>query len=417
MNLFDKFKDSEFIKNLIPLFFGTSSAQFILLISSPILTRIFSPESFGILTIYYSILSILGVVGSLRYELAIMLPEKMEDSRSIFFLSIFISIFVSLIILLFLVTIFLISDWTSVDYLFFLVPGLLLTSFFQILTNWNNRFSNFKLIASANVAQTSVTSFSQITLGMFGFSSYGLIFGSLLGLASAILVFLKSNIFNVKLFFRHIKTQHLIHNLKEYKEFPYFSLPGALVSSISLQAPVLFVSFFFGQAITGFYGLALRVVYLPIVLLSTPIFQVTYKKISDLDIHNPSNIRAYVLKKVFYLAVVAIPLPIFFFFFSEEVFAFIFGEDWRRAGDFAVYLSFLAYFKFCVSPAMSVFNLKRNVRAGAIWQFSYFITLSITLYLLYSFSFSIETLLISIVIHEFLQSVILILLTYLKTSS
>ena len=106
MKIFENLKKNEFIINLTPLFLGTSSAQVILLFTSPILTRIFSPENFGVFVIDQSILSILLVIASMRYELSIMLPKKDSDSLSLFFLSFFIVLILSLFLLMSLIIIY-----------------------------------------------------------------------------------------------------------------------------------------------------------------------------------------------------------------------------------------------------------------------------------------------------------------------
>ncbi len=416
MKIFENLKKNEFIINLIPLFLGTSSAQVILLFTSPILTRIFSPENFGLFIIYQSILSVLLVIASMRFELAIMLPKKDSDSLSLFFLSFFIVLILSLFLFLSLIIIFLIIELKNFEAFFFLVPGLFLAGFYQIFVNWNNRKSNFRIIAFANLAQTFFISFSQIILGLLGYLSQGLIIGSLIGSSFSIFIFIRRKIFSLSNILKKINLNSLLKNATDFREFPLFSLPGALINSVSLQAPVFWISTFFGQATTGFYGLALRVVYLPIILLSTPVFQVTYKKISDLDNHRPEEIRPYIFNKILALFLFTIPFPIIFIFFSEDIFSFVFGYEWIKAGEYSKYLVFLAYIKFCVSPAMAVFNLKRNIKSGALWQFFYFVSLCIFLMFLYFNSASMEIFLVAIVIHEFCQNLILILLTYIRTS-
>ena len=62
---------------------GTSLAQAIPIIISPILTRIYTPEDFGLLALFLSITNIIGSVANGRYELAIMLPKEDEDAINI----------------------------------------------------------------------------------------------------------------------------------------------------------------------------------------------------------------------------------------------------------------------------------------------------------------------------------------------
>ena len=99
-----KFKvKSDFNQNVITLITGTTIAQAIPIAISPILTRINSPEDFGILSIFVSITAIFGSIANGRYELAIVLPKKDEDAINIFALGFIIVSCVSLVLLLLVV--------------------------------------------------------------------------------------------------------------------------------------------------------------------------------------------------------------------------------------------------------------------------------------------------------------------------
>ena len=77
------FPSNQFFRDTLILVGGTISAQVIVLLASPILTRIYSPEEFGILSVYSAILAFFTIFASLRYELAIPLPEKKEAANHI----------------------------------------------------------------------------------------------------------------------------------------------------------------------------------------------------------------------------------------------------------------------------------------------------------------------------------------------
>jgi O-antigen/teichoic acid export membrane protein len=71
---------------------GTAIAQAIPIGISPILTRIYTPDNFGVFAIFFSITTIFGTIASARYELAVMLPEREEDAINIFALGFIIII-------------------------------------------------------------------------------------------------------------------------------------------------------------------------------------------------------------------------------------------------------------------------------------------------------------------------------------
>ncbi|MCK5335612.1 MAG: translocase, partial [Gammaproteobacteria bacterium] len=67
-------------RNVLTLMTGTSIAQAIPIAISPLLTRIYTPNDFGVYALFISIATIFGSIANARYEMAIMLPHKDEDA-------------------------------------------------------------------------------------------------------------------------------------------------------------------------------------------------------------------------------------------------------------------------------------------------------------------------------------------------
>ena len=95
-----KLLKSEFNRNVLTLMTGTTIAQAIPIAITPILTRIYTPEDFGVFALFMAIASIFGTIVNGRYELAIMLPRKNEDAINIFALGFIIAFVISLILLI-----------------------------------------------------------------------------------------------------------------------------------------------------------------------------------------------------------------------------------------------------------------------------------------------------------------------------
>ena len=96
----NKILDSEFKKNIVKLTTGLSIAQLIPIFITPILTQFFSPEQFGVYGLFVSIYTILGVISSGKYDMAIMLPKNKKDSINILVICLVFSLVFSLLVLL-----------------------------------------------------------------------------------------------------------------------------------------------------------------------------------------------------------------------------------------------------------------------------------------------------------------------------
>lgn len=71
-----------FASDVLKLVGGTAIAQDLSVLSSPLLTRLYGPEAFGIIAIFTAITGIISVMACLRYEQAIMLPKRDEEAAN-----------------------------------------------------------------------------------------------------------------------------------------------------------------------------------------------------------------------------------------------------------------------------------------------------------------------------------------------
>ena len=102
---------SEFSKNVLTLMTGSTIAQVLPIVFTPILTRLYSPEEFGVFAFYISLVTFLIVFSSGRYEQAIVLPKTDKQAINILSLS-FVILFVVTFILS--VTLFFFGDFVQV---------------------------------------------------------------------------------------------------------------------------------------------------------------------------------------------------------------------------------------------------------------------------------------------------------------
>ena len=89
---------SEYSKNIITLLSGNALAQAIPIAISPILTRLYTPEDFGVVALFGSISVLFGSIVNAQYESAIVLPRKNDDAYSIASLSLLIATVFSIIL-------------------------------------------------------------------------------------------------------------------------------------------------------------------------------------------------------------------------------------------------------------------------------------------------------------------------------
>ena len=394
---------SEFVRNVLTLMTGTTIAQAILVAIAPILTRIYTPEEFGLLALYIAISSIFAVVATARYELAIMLPESHDDASSVFWLSVFISFFVSVVICAMVLlwgesfTNF-IGNPEIGQWLYLIPVTVLFIGIYQSLNYWNTRNKFFSNVSKSKMVQSTATAGGQLSVAGSSFTGYGLIGGYALGQIFGT-VYLAHKVYKKK------KTKPVNLTLSRifgvawrYKKFPLFSSYGAIFDKIAQQMPLLILTKYFSSYITGQFSLTYRVLSLPSSLLGSALSQVLFQKVVEVHNKQPEKLRPYIIKIFFILLLSMLPLVVVLNYWGEPLFAFVFGDTWREAGTLAAILSIAIATRFAVSPLSMVLYMDHNLKLGALWQITYFVTLTITL--LWASQYSVHQFVKIFVIHQ-----------------
>ena len=362
---------TSFVNSVFKITSGSFFGQFILAISSPIITRIYEPKIFGFFATYNAIVKLVSAIAPLRYEMALVIAKKNNDSRHLALLSF---VFVSIIVIaIFLISMFIrkfVSDNdiinVLVSYPFYVCFGIFFWAVLNILISIETRHSNFSNIASLKFIKPSFTAISQIFYGiMINSSVYGLFIGDLIG-SFVCVIFLTTRSFNSQSI-EKIKSLSLSNTIKmmiRYKSFPIYGTWSVLVSSLMLQLPTLIIANYYPLSIVGLFALANRMLQMPMALFNSGLSQV-FLKSASVD-NSQKNIKNLVLKIFSRLMMFGL-LPILVVsLIGEELFSIIFGRQWSEAGRYTQILSFWCFSAFLVQPLAHLVNIFEKQKEGLI---------------------------------------------------
>jgi len=358
--VFNKLKPkSEFSRNILTLMTGTTIAQAIPISISPILTRIYTPEDFGVFALYASITMIFGVVVTGRYELALMLPEKDEDAINIFALGFILTVLISLVLLV-IVLIFnenivrLLKNSEIEIWLYFAPISVFLIGMFNLLNYFNNRKKHYKDIAKATVIKSIILSIIQLTIGFIKTGAAGLVTGQIISQIFSNIKLAK-NIYKDKKLISSINKEDMLKLGKRYIKFPKFSMLAELINSLSYNLLTILISLFFSIKVLGYYSLVYKILSLPSSLIGNSISQVYYQEASK-ELRNSYKIIIS-FNHVFLKLLVSIPIFIVLYFIIEDAFIIVFGNDWSESGIYAKILLPLFFIRFISSALSSTMSL------------------------------------------------------------
>jgi len=363
--------ESRFSKDVLTLVSGTTVALIITTLASPIITRLYGPEAFGLVALFTSITGILGVIVCLRYELAIVLPKSDEEAANIFGLCMLLVVVVSIAIIppliIFQQPIVLFLNAPQLGQFFWLIPPtLMISGTFLALNYWNTRTKQFKRLSIARISSSVSSTGTQLGAGFLGYATGGvLIYANIFGqLISTSVLGLQIMRDHLSFFKQSISWKGMVEVFRRYSNFPKYDVWSALINTISWQVPVLLLSSFFSTTIVGYYSLGMMMVTLPMSLIGGSIAQVFFQRAAIAQ-HEGSLSLIFEDAYTFLIKISLFPL-LLLAFIGQYLFVFIFGPSWGQAGYYIQILSVWAVFFFVSSPISAILTITGKQKTGLI---------------------------------------------------
>lgn len=320
---------------------GTAVGQGLVMLSSPVLTRLYTREEFGILAVYGAIVAIVTLISSLRYEVAVPLPERERGGVDLLVLSILIVICFALVSM---VGVLILGDriavWTGTPglaaYLWLMPIGILLGGLNKALTYWALRKKAFRVLGIVRVQKGIGMAVSQMALGYFRFGALGLILGHILGVAGGLIRLIRHTARTSWKLLTSTRPAGLWAGALRYQRFPKYSVWSDLANVAGTQLPFIILSGIYSATVAGMYMLAHRVALAPVALVAEATGKVFManavgaRREGALPALTFGVFRFLLRAGLGPLAIVSVVAP--------ELFAIIFGTDWRGAGEYLQYI-------------------------------------------------------------------------------
>jgi O-antigen/teichoic acid export membrane protein len=322
---------TSFAKNALVLLSGTFIAQAISLLMSPIFARIYSPENYGLLSIYIAIVSIFSVIITGRYELALMIPKKERDAVSLLILSFLTSLVLCCIMLLIVVLLkanhLFKLKFFQLDSVLYLIPiSIFLSGVYQILYYWANRNKLYKLLSGIHILLAIIVVLLRFYFGFSSFKNFGLIYSYIFSQIIILIIFAFIIFKNDHINIGTIAINSIKSIGKEYINYPKKSALGAFLNTLSYKLEYIIFPIYFLQKEIGLYYFANRLITIPTSMLSTSLWKTFIGE-------NSRKSKSEILKSLEYyqnkLANIT-TLPFYSsLFVIANLFVFIFSNKWK----------------------------------------------------------------------------------------
>lgn len=346
---------NELVSHTLTLATGTAISQLVVILLTTVLTRIYSPAAFGQFAVYSSIVAIIAVIATLRYDMAIVLPRSDADAaalktvvtRSVVVVSVISSLACGfaapLIVNLFHAPA--LSGWLW-------LTGLTVFSLGELsgLIYWLNRKKQYRDIGINRIQQSGTTALAQLAFGVAQFTGVGgLIIGATIGQLGAVATLRWKTRAAREL--RQESSSTKVELMKRYRKMPLLNGPTALIDAVRLNGINILIGAY-SVATLGQFSMAWRLLEVPAALIGGALAQVFFQRFAVLE---AGRMLRFARQSVIRTALVAIVPFALIYFLAPPLFPIVLGPQWDQAGYFAQALVPWLFMNVITSPISTLF--------------------------------------------------------------
>ncbi|MEM7562419.1 MAG: oligosaccharide flippase family protein [Pseudomonadota bacterium] len=350
--------DKSFRNNLIVMVKSGLVVQALPFILAPVLSRLYTPDDFGIYTFATAVIA--GALSFSTFRFEWLIPSA-DDSRSVN--TLVTGSLLAAIVFSFACTVFFMSGlWESIgdetqeigDYVLLITACIFLASCQNILYSLFIRTKELTPNAIARILQSGSQSTAQVALGLLSFGPLGLITSSLIQYMTGTFYL-----------FSQLRRLHDSEKPRLYLKFPNLeqirsAAAATLVSVANIGTvtilPLAYLDTY-GVMALGLYGFVTRLALAPSRLFTQAISQSFWAEAADLVNKDCRKLRKLYLGLIKTLSIYSLPV-LALLLIASTVFDTVFGEEWGQSGKILVAISpyIIANFIFTATNHLVVYN-------------------------------------------------------------
>jgi O-antigen/teichoic acid export membrane protein len=355
--------EKAFLRKLFTLASGTIVGQAIVVASSPLLTRLFTPAEFGQFAVLAAVIAITGISICLRLEFAVPVVSSDEEAAALMAGAVLVAtinaIVVALLVLLLGPWLIVRVDAELLAHWLWLIPlTIWIWGIGSVMNYWALRRGRYRVNGVNRMLTLGTQAGGQLGLAVVGFGAPSLFLGYVLGY----FVRLGHHLTHLpavdrRLLFVLHDPRLVWRTVRSNWRYPAFIAPSSLLHNICEMIPAIIIATIYGPAAAGLYALTQRIMNIPTKLLGEAASEVFLGEGRALT---GTALKQFFLRTTFFFLVLAICGMIPVLLFAQDFFAIVFGEGWRVAGLFAQLLMPLYIFRFVAHPISQLLNIMQK---------------------------------------------------------
>ena len=354
---------------------GTAAGQGIVLAITPLVTRLYLPEHFGVLAVFVSLSGFLAVASTFRYELAIPLPVEDREAASVMLCAALGTVATALLTAL--------GVWVlgrrfaiamsvpDLEHYLWIAPVTVLgIGLHRAGTYWSLRTQQLRVLSTTAVWRGVAHALVQVSGGLLRPTPGGLIVGAFAGRATGAVRLLRVARRSAPDSFRGITWAEILRAGNRYRRFPLISIWSALINTAGSSVVPILLARSYGPAVAGYYAVAERVVLAPVSTVGDAIRNIYVAQASRALRASEDSLRAVFFSMARRLGAIAVIPFALLGFAAPPLFVLILGATWGEAGLYARIMAPMFLVQFIVVPISQTLYILERQGAQLLWDFA-----------------------------------------------
>lgn len=368
-------------RGVVEIVAGAALGQGLLVLISPVLSRLYTPADFAVLQVFTGVVSVGAVAATLRLEVALPLAREGREQEAVLRLGLLATAVVA--VAAGLLGALAAPVWVhgatlrGLWDLWWLVPlTIAALAAFQLVSARLIRAERYRELAGRNAAQGVGTALAQLGFGVAGLRPFGLLLGPGLGRVVALLVMTRPRRaapdsregFHDRREEGRGRAADMRAALHRFRRFPLLTTWSALLNNAAQYAPFLVWSLTFGAASTGWLAFTSRLLALPVTVIGQAVAQVYLGRGAAAARDSSGDLPRLTSLAVRRLAALGAVPAIALAVLAPPAFDLVFGSTWEQAGLYARILAVAFLAQFVAAPIAHVFNICERQDIALAWD-------------------------------------------------
>ena len=370
------------------LFLGTAGSQLLVVLSLPIVSRLYSPSEFGVVNSIEAIAQMVMMASAISYERAFVAARSALDRNRLLYVALALACLTACVGVVISTVAFesgpgaRAGDGIQIEYLvLLLLPYFFGKNIFWILSSYANSVSLYSDTAKAELKRSIGLVACRIIFGVLQFGVWGLFASTLIGSVVGVVGLCGKTVRFWKEDLKRTKIKQCINTAWMYRQFPLFEGLGVFFAAVATRLPVVIFGFTFGAASAGYYGIALLVLNRPLAICIGPIITVlrTYTGLNSKQ--RTKSQTPFPIYSFYFLAIGTVVTGTFFAFVVTLLFPIVFGENWVAGGDLILLMLPSVLAVMTLRPILGVLSAGNQLKPVLYIQFIMLLASILPLYI------------------------------------